>query len=154
MMLSDDGDLIRGLGYVALYSAYLEDAIETVFQEVLHVNGESRDEAGRLSSGQKLRHIEHSIKSWEGLTEGLSRFVDVIAELRRLLEETDAAVHGRVYKDPQTGDVLKPARDGSPETPATSAELYELADTLSCAVSPCVAAIYAIGRYEATRTAG
>lgn len=150
MTLSDDGDLIRGLGYVTLYSAYLEDAIDGVFQEVLRVNGESRNEGEGLSTSHKLRHIEDSIKSWSGVSEGLSRFVDVIAELKRLLEETDAAVHARVYKDPQTGDVLKPARDGAPETPANSAELYELADTLSCAVSPCVAAIYAIGRYEAT----
>jgi hypothetical protein len=28
--LNDDGDLIRALGYVALYSAYLEEAIEEV----------------------------------------------------------------------------------------------------------------------------
>lgn len=27
MSLTDDGDLIRGLGYVALYAAYLEEAI-------------------------------------------------------------------------------------------------------------------------------
>lgn len=31
MTLVDDGDLIRGLGYVALYSAYLEEAIDEVF---------------------------------------------------------------------------------------------------------------------------
>lgn len=153
MTLSDDGDLIRGLGYVTLYSAYLEDAIDGVFQEVLRVIGESRNGGDSLSTELKLRRIEDSIKSWQGATEGLARFIDVIPELQRLLQETDAAVHARVYKDSQTGDVLKPARDGAPETPANSAELYELADTLSCAVSPCVAAIYAIGRYEATHTA-
>lgn len=29
--LTDDGDLIYGLGYVALYAAYLEVALEEVF---------------------------------------------------------------------------------------------------------------------------
>lgn len=31
MALTDDDDLIHGLGYVALYAAYLEEAIEEVF---------------------------------------------------------------------------------------------------------------------------
>ncbi len=35
MPLTDDRDLIRGLGYVALYAAYLEKAIEDVFVAVV-----------------------------------------------------------------------------------------------------------------------
>ena len=39
MPLTDDGDLIHRLGYVALYAVYLEEAIEEVFSEVIAVNG-------------------------------------------------------------------------------------------------------------------
>jgi len=39
MALTDNGDLIRGLGYVSLYAAYLEEAIEEVFSAVNSVNG-------------------------------------------------------------------------------------------------------------------
>jgi hypothetical protein len=31
MALVDDGDLIRRLGYISLYSAYLEEVIDEVF---------------------------------------------------------------------------------------------------------------------------
>ncbi len=148
MTLVDDGDLIRALGYVALYSAYLEEAIDEVFSATTAVNGAHHPKMDRWQSSRKLDHIDQSISGWVGLTDELTRFHTCIGPLKALLERRNLIVHGRIYSDQRTGDVLKPARAGCPEIPARSADLYDLANELFAARNPSLnAAMFAIPRY-------
>ena len=148
MALTDDGDLIRGLGYVALYAAYLEEAIEEVFSVVNSVNGVHDPKMDRWQISRKLDHISQSMGGWAGMADELTRFLACIDPLRALLERRNLVIHARIYADPKTGDVLKPARAGYPEVPAVSADLYDLAKELFEARNPCLnASMFAIPRY-------
>jgi hypothetical protein len=148
MTLVDDGDLIRGLGYVALYSAYLEEAIDEVFSATTAANEVHHPKMNRWQVSRKLDHIGQSISGWTRLPDELTRFITCIDPLKALLERRNLIVHGRIYSDPRTGDVLKPARAGYPEIPARSADLYDLANELFAARNPCLnAAMFAIPRY-------
>lgn len=149
MTLQDDGDLIKGLGFVCLYAAYLEEAIDDVFSAVIVVNGEAAPKMDRWQISRKLKYIRHSMEAWEELTEELSRFMSCIEPIGDLLERRNLIIHGRIYADPKTGDVLKPARFGFPETPAISSDMYELANELFAARNPCLqASMFAIPRFS------
>lgn len=148
MALTDDGDLIRGLGYVALYAAYLEEAIDEVFTAVNSVDGVHNLKMDRWQISRKLDHISKSMGGWTGKADELTRFLDYVDELRVLLETRNRVIHGRIYADRKTGDVLKPARAGYPEVPVLSAELYNLANELFNARTPCLhTSKFAIPRY-------
>ena len=148
MALNDDGDLVRGLGYVALYAAYLEEAIEDVFTAVSAVSGMRDPRMDRWQISRKLDHIRQSISQWPQLTDELARFLTCIDPLTQLLERRNLVIHGRIYADPKTGDVLKPARVGYPDVPAVAADLYDLANELFAARNPCLnASMFAIPRY-------
>lgn len=152
MALTDDGDLIRGLGYVALYAAYLEEAIEEVFSAVNSVNGIHDPKMDRWQISRKLDHISQSMGGWAGMADELTRFLACIDPLKALLERRNLVIHARIYADPKTGDVLKPARAGYPEVPAVSADLYDLANELFQARNPCLnASMFAIPRYASSQ---
>lgn len=68
MALQDDGDLIKGLGFVCLYAAYLEEAIDDVFSAVLAVNGDAVPKMDRWQISRKLKYIRHSMEAWEDIT--------------------------------------------------------------------------------------
>jgi hypothetical protein len=153
MALIDDGNLICGLGYVALYAAYLEEEIDGIFSLVVSVDGNHRSGMDRWQTSRKLDHINRSIGSWSGLTPELKRFLSHIDPLKDLLEKRNLIIHGRIYANPRTGDVIKPARVGYPEIPAVSADLYDLANQLLAARDPCLrASRFAIPRYALRRS--
>lgn len=148
MTFQDDGDLIKGLGFICLYAAYLEEAIDDVFKAVIALDGEVDPKMDRWQISRKLKHINQSMKAWDDLTEELSRFMNCIEPIGDLLERRNIIIHGRIYADPKTGDVLKPARFGFPEIPAKSSDMYELANELFAARNPCLqASMFAIPRF-------
>jgi hypothetical protein len=148
MALTDDGDLIHGLGYVALYAAYLEEAIEEVFSAVIAVNGVHHPKMDRWQISRKLEYISQSMNGLVGLTDELVLFLACIDPLKALLERRNLVIHSRIYANPKTGDVLKPARVGHPAVPAVSADLYDLANELFAASVPCMkASMFTIPRY-------
>ncbi len=148
MTLVDDGDLIRALGYVALYSAYLEEAIDEVFSATTVANEAHHPKMNRWQVSRKLDHIGQSISGWTRLPDELTRFLTCIDPLKALLERRNLIIHGRIYSDPKSGDVLKPARVGFPEIPARSVDLYDLATELFVARNPCLnASMFAIPRH-------
>lgn len=56
MALVDDGDLIHGLGYVALYVAYLEEAVAECLNVGAH-DAERSDRMYRWPTSQKIEYI-------------------------------------------------------------------------------------------------
>ena len=57
MPLNDDGDLIRGLGFVALYAAYLEEAVDECLACLLPAGGPQYDKILRQPTGQKVEYL-------------------------------------------------------------------------------------------------
>lgn len=149
MALNDDGDIIRGLGYVCLYSAYLEEAIDEVFELVLSADLviTDKEKAFRWQISRKIDYIESFMSTQVQLPQELAGFVEALSPTKVLLDKRNLVVHGRIYNQPGSGDVLKPARRGLQEIKAKSAELYDLANELFAARAPYMyASMFAIPR--------
>jgi len=153
MTLKDDGCLIRGLGYVALYAAYLEEAIEDIFFVMVEMEKEQNPKMDFWPISQKLKYVDKKIKEWPNSPSELRVFQQYIENLLNIFEKRNLLIHGRIYADKKTGDTLKPARKGYQAVPAVSAEFYELANQLFAALEPCKkVSRFALPRYKAART--
>ncbi len=148
MTIQDDGDLIKGLGFVCLYAAYLEESIDDVFELLVIRDGEFNEKVFRWQVSRKLDYIEKTLTSWGEIPDELDQFKQTLRPSGQLLEERNLAVHGRIYANPGATDVLKPARRGMAERPAVSSELYQLANDLFDARNPMLrASMFLIPRY-------
>ena len=149
MTIQDDGDLIKGLGFVCLYAAYLEESIDDVFELLVTQDGEfNKKKAFRWQVSRKLDYIEKILTSWGEVPDELDQFKQTLRPIGQLLEDRNLAVHGRIYANPGAADVLKPARRGMAERPAVSSELYQLANDLFDARNPMLSAsMFSIPRY-------
>ncbi|MGH8322102.1 MAG: hypothetical protein ACRESX_03010 [Gammaproteobacteria bacterium] len=127
MALANNGDLICGLGYVALYAAYLEEQIDNllVMLEPIEAYTESEqrwhvsrkiDKASRLVIGLKFSDRDALCSNLDGSKE--------------LFRQRNEIVHGRIYANFDRPDTLKSGRPNVPERPINSAELYDLANRL------------------------
>ncbi|HSD38714.1 MAG TPA: hypothetical protein VLC92_14475 [Rhodocyclaceae bacterium] len=140
MTLIDDGDLIKGLGFVALYAAYLEEAIDECVGALFMGDQVQYDKIMRKPSSQKIEWIQDRLKSLMPLTKELGHFPGHLDVVVKLLEERNLVIHGRVYAVPGEGDVRYAGRKGIPTEVAKSSELYELANDLFRACDPLMAA--------------
>ena len=148
MTIQDDGDLIKGLGFVCLYAAYLEESIDDVFELLVIRDGEFNEKVFRWQVSRKLDYIEKTLTSWGEIPDELDQFKQTLRPIGQLLEERNLAVHGRIYANPGATVVLKPARRGMAERPAVSSELYQLANDLFDARNPMLrASMFSIPRY-------
>lgn len=62
MALVDDGDLIRGLGFVALYAAYLEEAIDECLNVVAAHDAKRDDRLFRRPTSKKIEYIQQQMQ--------------------------------------------------------------------------------------------
>lgn len=156
MALIDDGDLIRGLGFVALYAAYLEEAVDECLNVVAAHDAERDDRVHRRPTSKKIEYIQQQLQKLEPLAQELVAFPNALRAIGDLLEERNLVIHGRVYAVPNVGDVRISGRLGVPETPANSAELYAFANELYSARNPLLhASMFSLHRqFEAVRARG
>jgi len=128
-MIKDDGDIIKGLGYVTLYSAYLEEQIDQLLF-CLHPFVVAFDEEKQRWPVSKK--IKHAIKNIDKLD--FERRNDLKEDLnicRQLFENRNELIHGRIYADIDSSNItLKPGRPNTPEKFITSTELFTLANEL------------------------
>lgn len=156
MAIIDDGDLIRGLGYVALYAAYLEEGVDEVLTVIADHDPDCDIRLYRRPISQKIEYIQQQLRKLEPLSDELAKFPAILQAIGELLEDRNIVIHGRVYAVPGVGDVRISGRPGVPKTPATSAELYVLANNLFSACNPLRhASMFSLHRqFEAVRTRG
>lgn len=136
MPLNDDGDLIRGLGFVALYAAYLEEAVDECLACLFPAGGRQYDRILRHPTGRKVGYLSDRMRGFAPLPEELGGFFRTLEAVSELLEHRNLVVHGQVYATPDGGDVRRSGRRGAAEEAATSAELYELANSMFAACKP------------------
>jgi hypothetical protein len=146
----DDGDIIRGLGYVTLYAAYLEEEIELLFNRISGKDQFFKKTKKNYQTREKLKYIKQITSKWSNPPFEIRQFIDYADEALTLLDRRNLVIHGRIYADRQTGATLKPARSGCKPIPANSADLYALAQELAKARVRCMQATQqAIDRYHA-----
>ena len=128
MALIDNGDVIKGIGYVAIYSAYLEESIDDCI-ELLISKGILGVEVRKLQASRKIKELKNCLN---GMSRKPSRFAEIQTSLdiaKDLLEHRNQLLHGRIYSTP-TGDRLESSRVGVPDREICSNEAYELANKL------------------------
>ena len=127
MPQENDGDVVRGLGFVALYAAYLEEQVDNLLYvlEPLEPFPESEqrwptsrkiDKAKRLVAGIVFEYRD-------------ALLVDLDAS-KQLLDWRNEVIHGRIYANFDRPDTLKSGRPNTPDRVVELGELYELANNL------------------------
>lgn len=120
-----DNDIVRGLGFVSLYSAYLEEQIDNLLYMLSKVE-KFTDEEQRWQVSRKIKKAKSILSKID--FEGRA---DLLADLDAAInafEERNKIVHGRIYGGFDRPDTLKAGRPNTPDSVIEPVELYELAN--------------------------
>ena len=126
-MLENDGDIVRGVGFVTIYSAHLEGRIdELLFQ--LSVIKAFTDKDQRLPISQKIEKARKILKS---VSDPLAiEICESLVICKDLFESRNELIHGRILSPDYHEKNLKSSRPNYPDRPVTAEELYALANEL------------------------
>jgi len=127
MPLLRDNDVIRGLGFVALYAAYLEEQIANLIFMLEPVEPFPEDEQ-RWPTSRKIDKAKRLIAKLSfGYRDAL---LDDLDACKELLKRRNEVVHGRIYANFDRPDTLKSGRANVPDRVVEPEELYDLAEDL------------------------
>ena len=128
MPLQRDDDVVRGLGFVALYAAYLEEQVDNLLFMVQRIEPFPESEQ-RWPTSKKIEKAKRLVR---GL---VFEYRDaLLADLNRskqLLDWRNEVIHGRIYAGFDRPDTLKSGRPNTPDRVVKPDELYDLADSLA-----------------------
>lgn len=131
MPLVDDKDIVRAIGYVTIYTSYVEEAIDECLKILKSRDPLPPKKLDYFPSSQKIEYLRAQIEKIGSLPTELSSFSDVLNHAEDLIERRNEYVHGRLYGSLQgEKDVLRPGRPNGTQRQITSAELYDLANEL------------------------
>jgi len=122
-----DDDIVRALGFVALYAAYVEESVDVVMERLSLVN-EINDRQRRWPTSRKIEWCKNTLISLN--SDELDQLITLLDETSDALEKRNEVIHGRIYAGNERSDNLKSGRPGVPERDVTANELYDLADDL------------------------
>ena len=122
-----DNDIVRSLGFVALYAAYVEESVDIVMERLSLVK-EISDKERRWPISQKIKWCIEILNTLE--SEELNELINLLNETKNSLEKRNEVIHGRIYAGNDRSDNLKSGRPGVPEQEVTADELYNLAEEL------------------------
>ena len=123
--MPDDGDLVRGLGFVTMYSAWVEEDVDELLRALDPV--EPFTEAiQRTPISRKLVHAARLVRHLN--SPELDGLPEALENARDLFERRNTVVHGRIYAGHNKVDYIQPGRPNVPARAIESAELYALAN--------------------------
>ena len=122
-----DNDIVKALGFVALYAAYVEESVDVVMDR-LSLTKEITDKERRWPTSRKINWCIEVLESLE--SEELNELITLLNETKDVLEERNEVIHGRIYAGNERSDNLKSGRPGMPEREVSADELYDLAEEL------------------------
>lgn len=96
MPIADDGDIVRGLGFVALYAAYMEEAIDECATVLLEHDPAPPESLGRRPISQKVQYAQERLAQHEQLPDDLSHFPRLLDYIADLLDRRNEVIHGRI----------------------------------------------------------
>ena len=126
-----EGDLVRPLGLVTLFSAYAEGEIDEM---LVALCGEQFDHKIQTwTIGRKLALVQRRVRALK--VESLNGLMTVLKDARKLFELRNEIIHGRLY----SGGRLVSNRRSVPERLVSPEELTDLAERiLSCKEHICM----------------
>ena len=125
--MNRDNDIVRGLGFVALYAAYLEESIDQVMERLSLIK-EVTDKERKFPASQKITWCTTALRSLD--SGELDDLIGSLDEAKVLLEKRNEVIHGRIYAGNDRSNDLKSGRHGIPNREVTSDELYNLAEEI------------------------
>ncbi len=128
MTIINDDDPVRGLGFVALHAAYLEEQIDDLLHMLQSPEG--------FSEKEQRWHISQKIKKSKDLLnkftfEYRDTLIKNLDESKKLLELRNEVIHGRIYAGVDRSDTLRTGRPNAPDREIEASELYNLANKLA-----------------------
>lgn len=120
-----DNDIVRALGFVTLYSAYVEESVDEVMERLSLVN-KITDKERKFPTSQKIKWCIKTLESLDN--KNLNDLISLLKEAKEDLEARNEVIHGRFYASNDRSDNLKSGRVGVPDREVTSDELYDLAE--------------------------
>jgi hypothetical protein len=126
-VLKDDGDTVKALGFVTMYSAWLEEDVDDLLR-CLDVVEPFTEDIQRWPISRKLTHAADLVRRLD--SDEVRDLPDALEDARQLFERRNDVVHGRIYAGHDRKDYLQSGRRHIPPRVVTSAELYELANQI------------------------
>ena len=127
MPVADDGDIVRGLGFVTMYAAWVEEDVDDLLRMMDAV--EPFDEQKqRWQISRKLRNAADLVRTLN--SRELADLPEALEGAIGLFDRRNQFVHGRLYAGHDRADYIQGGRPNSPTVPITSAELYGLANEI------------------------
>lgn len=124
-MVQDDGDIVRGLGMVSMYSAWVEEDVEDILR-LLSPICVFDDKIQRMQISEKLKHAARVVEKLN--SECLKNLPTTLNAGIDLFDKRNAVVHGRIYAGFDKTVYVRSGRPSTPTRTVTSAELYQLAN--------------------------
>lgn len=134
-MLKDDGDIVRGVGYVAIYSAYLEEQIDNVLEYINLI--EMCDLKQTVS--RKIKHVkkvletilENNIIEDDYDVKSINNLYENLDLCTQLFEKRNEIMHGYIENNMRGEYELLSGRHKGKRRIVESEEMYALANELS-----------------------
>ena len=123
-----DDDIVRALGFVVLYAAYVEESVDEVMKRLSLVN-RITDKEKRFPISQKINWCIKTIKSLG--KDNFNDLIGLLGEAKDRLEARNEVIHGRIYASTDRSENLKSGRNGIPDREVTAEELYDLAENFA-----------------------
>ena len=137
MTLKDDGDTVRGLGFVTLYAAYMEEAVDECAQVLLAHDPGPPERFERQPISERAKYVGERLKAYAPLPEELDGLPNVLNLVADAWGRRNEVIHGRIYGGLQgEADELRPGRKDGAARPISSVELYQLANELFSTLAP------------------
>jgi hypothetical protein len=125
MPLKDDRDVVRALGFVTIYSAWVEEDVDELLR-VLKPLRPFDDAVQQLPIARKLAHAAALVRQLDAPE--LFGLPEALAHAHELFVRRNAVVHGRLYAGHDKVDYIQTGRKNVPPRPIDSSELYALAN--------------------------
>ena len=124
-MQENDNDIVRGLGFVTLYAAYLEEQIDSL-RHTLSAVQKVDDREHKWPISVRIDKIKEIVSTFE--FEDRNELLQNLNIAKILLDRRNEVVHGRIYANFDRDDTLKSGRPNVPERTIEAKELYDLAN--------------------------
>jgi len=126
-MIQDDGDMVRGLGFVVMHSAHLEGWVNELLFHLDSIE-EYTEKQQRWPITRKIEKIKSILSKIDDLL--AKEICDDLDLCSANFEWRNELVHGRIYAPEYHEDNLQSSRPNVPNRKADSEELYMLANNL------------------------
>ncbi len=121
-MLKDDGDIVKALGYLTLYSSYLEEQIELLVKTLEPVKPYTKG----WHISDKIGHAKKALRKLDSA--GFCELQNDLTTCLELFFDRNELIHGRIFAGVNGTDILKTGRSGVPDREINSFQVYLLAN--------------------------